>query len=120
MLSNRLAVIALSPEVRPRLMQRTRDYVRRGHLVLEQWMAGHDDTFSISGPQAGAIGFVRYCLDINSTPLADQLRQEKSVLVVPGDHFGMDRFLRLSSGLPRDYLVAALDRVHEFIVERRD
>jgi len=120
MLSNRLALIALSPEVRPRLMRRTRDYVRRGYPVLAQWVAEHGDTLAISPPQAGAIAFPRYHLDINSTLLAERLRREKSVLVVPGDHFGMDRFLRLSFGLPRDYLLAALDRISDLILELQD
>ncbi len=38
-------------------------------------------------------------------------------MIVPGDHFGMDHFVRVSYGLPHDYLVSALDRVHDLIVE---
>ena len=76
------------------------------------------DEVEIEGaPDAAAIAFVRYNLDINSTVLADRLRTEKSVLIVPGDHFGMDHFLRISFGLPHDYLVPALDRIHDLIVE---
>ena len=116
-LANHLAAIALSPEVRPRIIQRTRDYIREGYPVLKEWMDGHGDTFSLTPSQAAAITFVRYHLDINSTDLADRLRREKGVLIVPGDHFGMDHFLRISFGLPRDYLVPALDRIHELIVE---
>jgi hypothetical protein len=80
-------------------------------------MEGHENTFSLTPPGAAAIAFVRYHLDINSTVLAERLRQEKSTLIVPGDHFGMDNYLRISFGLPHDYLVAALDRIHELIVE---
>jgi aspartate/methionine/tyrosine aminotransferase len=116
-LANHLAAIALSPEVRPRLLQRTRSYIREGYPVLEAWMKGHGDTFSLAPPQAAAIAYVRYHLQVNSTALAERLRAEKSVLIVPGDHFGMDRYLRISYGLPHDYLVPALDRVHELIVE---
>jgi aspartate/methionine/tyrosine aminotransferase len=47
----------------------------------------------------------------------ERLRVEKSVLIVPGDHFGMDHFLRISFGLPHETLVPALDRVHDLIVE---
>jgi aspartate/methionine/tyrosine aminotransferase len=115
-LANHLAAHALSPAVRPRILQRTRDYIRKGYPVLERWMAGHGDTFSLVPPQAAAIAFVRYHLDVNSTVLTDRLRTEKSVLIVPGDHFGMDRYLRISYGLPHDYLVPALDRIHELIV----
>lgn len=115
MLSNHLAAIALSPEVQPRLIQRTRNYIRKGFPVLEQWMNQHKGTFSFTPPQAAAIAFVRYNLNINSTEFAERLIKEKSVLLVPGDHFGMDKFLRISYGLPHDYLTAALDRIHELI-----
>ncbi len=117
MLSNKLAAIALSPEVRPRIIKRTRDYIRKGYPVLRQWMDSHQETFSFTPPQAAAITFVRYHLDINSTEFIERLRKEKSVLIVPGDHFGMDHFVRISFGLPHDYLTAALDRVHELIEE---
>jgi len=115
MLSNQLAAIALSPEVRPRLLARTRKYIRRGYPVLKSWMDDHSDTFSLTPPDAAAIAFVSYQLDINSTDLADRLRREKSVLLVPGDHFGMDHLLRISFGLPHDYLLPALDRIHELV-----
>lgn len=115
MLSNKLATIALSPEVRPRLLQRTRDYIRKGYPVLKQWMDSHTGMFSITPPQAAAIAFVRYHLDVNSTLLMERLLKEKSVLIVPGDHFGRDNYLRISYGLPHDYLTGALDRIHELI-----
>jgi aspartate/methionine/tyrosine aminotransferase len=117
MLSNQLAALALSPEVRPRIIQRTREYIRRGYPVLEQWMNSRKDTFTFTSPQAAAITFARYHLDINSTQFEERLRHEKSVLIVPGDHFGMDHFVRISFGLPHDYLTAALDRINDLIVE---
>ncbi len=117
MLANKLAAIALSPEVRPRLLQRSRDYIRRGYPILDAWMEEHEGTFTVVPPQAAAIAFVRYHLDVNSTDLVNRLMREKSVLIVPGDHFGLDHHLRISFGLQPDYLRAGLDRIHELIVE---
>jgi aspartate/methionine/tyrosine aminotransferase len=117
MLSNRLASLALSPQVRPRLIQRTRDYIRRGFPILKEWMDSHPGLFSVIRPQAAAIAFPRYHLEVNSTHLVDRLMREKSVLVVPGDHFGMDHHLRISFGLAPAYLTAGLERIHELIVE---
>jgi aspartate/methionine/tyrosine aminotransferase len=117
MLANGLAAIALSPEVRPRLLARTRDYIRKGYPVLESWMDDHRDTLSLIPPDAAAIAFIRYNLDVNSTELAERLYREKRVLVVPGDHFGMDHYLRISFGLPHDYLIAGLARIREVIEE---
>jgi aspartate/methionine/tyrosine aminotransferase len=117
MLANKLAALALSPEVRPRLIQRTRDYIRRGFPILDGWLEGHEGIFEMIPPRAAAIAFARYHLDINSTELVTRLMQEKSVLIVPGDHFGLDHYLRISYGLPPEYLRAGLDRIHELIVE---
>ena len=117
MLSNKLAAYALSPEVRTRLIQRTRGYIRQGYPILEGWMASHGNTFSLTPPDAAAIAFVRYHLDINSSQFTERLRKEKGVLIVPGDHFGMDRFVRISFGLPEDYLVPGLNRIQELILE---
>ena len=119
MLSNKLAAIALSPEVRLRLLKRSRDYIRQGFPILEGWLESHGGTFSLVPSKAAAIAFARYQLDVNSTELVDRLTHEKSVLIVPGDHFGVDHYLRISFGLPPDYLRAGLDRIHELIVELR-
>jgi aspartate/methionine/tyrosine aminotransferase len=117
MLSNQLAAIALSPQVRPRLLQRTRDYIRRGYPILDAWLESHEGMFTVVPPEAAAIAYVRYHLDINSTELVQRLMEEKSVFIVPGDHFGMDRYLRISYGLPQDYLKAGLERIHALIVD---
>ena len=115
MLSNQLASLALSEEVRPRLIQRTRDYIRSGFPVLETWFKSHPGLFSLVPPQAAAIAFVRYDLEINSSHLVDRLMREASVLIVPGDHFGLDHHLRISFGLPQDYLRGGLERIDTLV-----
>ncbi len=117
MLSNQLAALALSPEVRSWLLRRTRSYIRRGYPVLQSWMDLHPGSFSLRPPDAGAIAFIRYHFDINSTQLVERLALEKSVLIVPGDHFSIDHFVRVSFGLPHSDLRPALDRFHEMIEE---
>jgi aspartate/methionine/tyrosine aminotransferase len=82
-------------------------------------MESHGGAFSLTPPQAAAIAFIRYHLDINSSVFTERLRKEKSVLIVPGDHFGMDKFVRISFGLPHDYLVEALNRIHDLVTELR-
>jgi aspartate/methionine/tyrosine aminotransferase len=117
MLSNKLAAFALSPEVRPRIIKHVRDYVRRGFPVLEEWLRSQAGLFTLVPPQAAAIAFVRYHLEVNSTELVQRLVNEKSVFIVPGDSFGLDHFLRISFGLPHEYLVPALARIQELLVE---
>jgi aspartate/methionine/tyrosine aminotransferase len=115
MLSNILATIALKPAVRERILARTRKILQNNYPVLNEWVNNHNELFSMVPSQAGAIAYFRYNLSIGSTELVERLRDEKSVLIVPGDHFGMDRFLRVGYGSPADYLQAGLDRVHDLI-----
>lgn len=117
MLSNHLTALALSPEVRPRILARTRGYIQRGYGVLEEWARENGDVVRLFPPQAAAISFARYEAEVNSTELVERLRKEHSVLTVPGDHFGIDRCLRISFGLPHDYLTAGLERIHAGLLE---
>jgi aspartate/methionine/tyrosine aminotransferase len=43
------------------------------------------------------------------------LRDEKSVLVVPGDHFGMDHYLRIGYGYDREVLKKGLELFSELL-----
>ena len=119
-LSNQLAAVALSPEVRSKLLQRTRDYIRRGYTIFEEWMQSHGDLLSIVPPGAAAIAFPRYELEVNSTTFVERLIKEKSVLVAPGDHFNVDRHLRISFGLPPEYVRGGLERIHQLLTEMAD
>ena len=114
-LSDALARVALDPARRPAVLARTRRIVRDNLPVIEDWLRAHDPMFSWIPPQAGAIVYARYNYAINSTELVTRLREEKSVLVVPGDHFGMDGYLRLGYGERPDYLKQGLDRLHALL-----
>jgi hypothetical protein len=113
-LSDRLARVALQPERRARLFERTRGILRRNLPLIEDWLRDAGG-FHWIRPEAGAIVYVRYDHRINSTVLVNRLREEKSVLVVPGDHFGMDGYLRLGFGEAPEYNRAGLDRVKELL-----
>ncbi|WP_419950388.1 aminotransferase class I/II-fold pyridoxal phosphate-dependent enzyme [Candidatus Palauibacter sp.] len=116
-LSDVAARRVLSPEVRPRVLERTRGIIRANLPRLTGWLDDRDDLFSYRAPDAGAICYVRYALDINSSELAERLRAEKSVLLVPGDHFGMDHYLRVGFGNPAAELEEALGRVAALLEE---
>lgn len=118
-LSNKLATIALQPETRCWLLDRTRKYIRSGFPVLQQWIDDHPGLFSLTPPDASAVAFLRYDLDVNSSRLVERLHSEKSVLIVPGDHFGLDHHIRISFGLPHEYLVSGLAQIAGLIEEIR-
>lgn len=115
-LSDLMARAALVPERRAQLLERTRAMLRANLPLIERWLHDHDPAFSWIRPEAGAIFYVKYRYPINSTELVTRLRESKSVLVVPGDHFGMDGYLRLGFGERPDYLRAGLDRLHDLLI----
>ncbi|MEW5982713.1 MAG: aminotransferase class I/II-fold pyridoxal phosphate-dependent enzyme [Acidobacteriota bacterium] len=116
-ISDRLAIAALEPPVRARILDRTRRILRTNLPVIADWLDHHPERFSYVPPDAGAIVYVRYHDPVNSTALVDRLRVEKSVLIVPGDHFGMDGYLRIGFGSETTYLRSALDRVTALLNE---
>jgi len=114
-LSDRLARHALTPAVRARILQRTRRILTANLPVMTAWLDAHGDRFTYAPPEAGAIVYVKYRDTINSVDLVDRLREEKSVLIVPGDHFGMDGYLRIGFGSEVRYLRDGLDRLADLL-----
>lgn len=116
-LSDRLARHALEPGRRGQILARTRAILNENFPIMKAWLDGHGDLFEYAAPDAGAIVYVRYGSPINSTALVTRLRLEKSVLIVPGDHFGMDGYLRIGFGDDPKYLGEGLQRLHDLLVE---
>lgn len=110
-LSDTLARLALEPATRPKILARTRKILTENFALLSNWMDGQEGRFSYRSPDAGAICYTRYRPSINSTEFAEALRTEMDLLVVPGDHFGMDHYLRLGFGPPATDLEEALERL---------
>ena len=119
MLSDRLARFVLQKRRRAEVLERTRSILRKNYPVLRDWIEDHGALFSHVPPAAGAICFVRYALAMNSTDLVERLRKEKSVLLVPGDMFGLDGYVRIGVGPPRGYLLAGLDRFDALLKEMK-
>jgi aspartate/methionine/tyrosine aminotransferase len=115
-LSDALARRALEPDRRARILARTRRILNLNFPVIAEWLDAHGGLFSYTPPDAGAIVYVRYHYDINSTDLVTRLREQKSVLIVPGDHFGMDGYLRIGFGEETAYLREGLGRLKDFII----
>ena len=115
-LSDHLAEKALEPARRARILERTRELLTRNLDIAMEWVDGQDRLKTIV-PKAGAFLMLSYEQDINSSELAERLRVEKSILVVPGDHFGMDGWLRVGFGDDTDTLRRGLDRLSEMLKE---
>jgi aspartate/methionine/tyrosine aminotransferase len=116
-MSDALAQIALRPANRKKILQRTRRILKTNFPVLESWLNRQEGIFHYLPPKAGAIAFARYDLDINSTELVEWLRDRKSVLLCPGDHFEMDGYVRFGYGEKKEYMIKALELIQEGINE---
>ncbi len=110
-INDRLARIALAPARREQLLARTRSILRANYPILRDWLSARAPLLSHIAPEAGAIAFVRYHHAINSTRFIERLRDEHSVLVVPGDHFDMDGYLRIGFGSDPAHLSTSLERI---------
>ena len=62
-------------------------------------------------PVAGAIAYLKYRLPIRSARLAERIRTEQSVLIVPGAMFGLGKGFRVGFGFDMEQTRKALDRV---------
>ena len=117
MLSDRLARAALEPGKRQAILARTRGILRRQLPEVEAWIRSHEAFLEYIPPVSGAIVLIRYRLPIGSTALFDRLRLEKSVLITPGAHFGIGRYLRIGYGYDPMTLREGLARTGELLTK---
>jgi aspartate/methionine/tyrosine aminotransferase len=119
MLTDRLASAALEPARRAWILNRTRETVRANYPPLQQWLADHADIFSHVPPKAGAIAWAGLRDGRNSAQMAEELRVQKSVLLVAGEQMGMESFVRFGFGGDPGHLHKALGRIDEYLREAR-
>ena len=96
--SDHLAAVALDPRVREKLIERTRRILNANYPVLEAWLKSFGDTFTWQPPQAGAICWAHYRGAMSASEIVEKIRAQHSVLLVPGEQFGMPGFLRFGFG----------------------
>ena len=110
-MSDALATLALRPDVRPKILERTRGIIRSNWDMMEGWLKAQNGELSWRAPDAGAIVWARYKSNVNSSAFAEALRVEHDVLIVPGDQFGVDGYIRIGFGSPAEELKGPLERI---------
>lgn len=115
MLSDRLTAFAAHPDNRDRILARTRSIVRQNLPPVEAWIEEHRDVLSFVRPVAGAIVYLEYDLPIASSELVDRIRREQSVLLVPGQMFGVGNGLRIGFGFDPEETIKGLERVSPYL-----
>jgi aspartate/methionine/tyrosine aminotransferase len=119
MLTDRLACVALEPKRRAWILNRTREILLRNYPALRVWLESRADSFSHLPPKAGAIAWAGLRGGRNSAQMAQELREQKSVLLVPGEQLGKESFVRLGFGGDPEHLQKALERIDEWLQENR-
>jgi aspartate/methionine/tyrosine aminotransferase len=107
----------MEPTKRGQILERTRGIIRAQLPRLEGWIHTHDDIFRYARPIAGAIAYVKYDLPVTSTKLVDRIRRDRSVLLVPGDAFGLGKGIRFGFGYDIEHTLKGLARVDETLAE---
>jgi len=97
-LSQYLATWLLTPMNRARVLDRSRRILTRNAAVFGEWVSSRNRGISYLPPEAGGMVFFRYPHALSSRVLCERLRTEASVLVVAGEWFGMDGYLRVGIG----------------------
>ncbi len=110
-LSSSLAELALTDPVRQKLLKRTKYIIQEGETILRSWVDENEGLVSMISPQATAAGFVRYHLEPRSLEVAKTLLEKSRVLVIPGEHFGIEHHLRITHGVDPVHLNIALRRI---------
>ncbi len=116
-LSEAVAARVLEPARRQRILDRNRGMLRENLELLNTWVAEQGDMVAFVPPEAGGMAFLRYHHPVGSTELSTRLRKEQSLLVLPGDVYGMDGYLRLGIGERREVLAAGLRILGRFFGE---
>jgi len=110
-ISDAVARVAVRPENREKLYARTRAILQHNLPIMREWVAGFGGFLTFREPRAGALCLMRYHSDTPSYELAERIRVEQSVLIVPGVQLGLEGFLRIWLGGRPEFLSEGLRRI---------
>ncbi|GAB5391331.1 MAG: aminotransferase [Alteromonas macleodii] len=112
--SEYVANIVLEPTFRHQVLTRSKEFLIDNLNRISEWV-DENSWASFVPPKAGGMAFIRYDLPVNSTELAHEFRQELSVLILPGDVYGLDGYFRVGIGAPSDHLEKGLERISHYV-----
>ncbi len=113
--SEYVADIVVQPAKRDEILARSRRILNENVSILSNWLNNNANLFSCILPKAGGMAFVRYTMDINSSELVHKLREHRSIMLLPGDVYGMDQFIRLGIGAPTSHIEEGLKHLSDYV-----
>jgi aspartate/methionine/tyrosine aminotransferase len=90
--------------------------IRQDNLkALNEWAGEEGDLLNWAEPTAGFTIFPKYRCRLGSSKLCERLLKEEGVLLSPGDHFGVEKHLRINIGMRGESLPTGLERLARFM-----
>jgi aspartate/methionine/tyrosine aminotransferase len=112
-LSDAIACFAVQQDIREKLYERTHRIVREQLPLVQAFVKESNGLLEFNVPDATAMAFMRWRGPGTTGELCKRLLEKHSTLVVDGRLMGLDGFVRVWSGAPRDKLVEGLRRFGE-------
>jgi DNA-binding transcriptional MocR family regulator len=116
MVSDRLTAVAMEPSHRERILARTRGVIRANLPELESWIA-QQPMLRYIRPVAGAIAFAEVDLPTPTREIVERIRRDRSVLLVPGEMFGVANGIRFGFGYDVQHTLKGLALAAETLSE---
>jgi aspartate/methionine/tyrosine aminotransferase len=110
-ISDAVARTAVRADNREKLFARTRGILQQNLPTMRSWVESFGGFLEFGEPRAGALCLVRYRSSTSSLAVAERVRVNQSVLIVPGAHLGLEGFLRIWLGGRPEFLAEGLRRV---------
>lgn len=114
-LSDAVATFAVREDIRDKLYERTHRIVREQLPLVQAFLKESGGKLEFNMPDATAMAFLRWRGAGTTAELCKRLLEKRSTLIVDGKLMGLDGFVRVWSGAPRDKLVEGLRRFAEEI-----
>lgn len=106
MIDDYLAAVAL--ENRSKILDRNLGIIRSNVEILDHWVNG-EERVSYIKPVAGTTAFLHYDYDITSRDFCSRLIDMDGTFLVPGECFGMEKWLRIGYAFDPRVLEKGLD-----------
>jgi aspartate/methionine/tyrosine aminotransferase len=110
--SDRLTAVGMEPSRREEIFARTRGIIRSNLPDLESWLS-EQPMLRYVRPVAGAIAFVEVDVSVPTREVVERIRRERSVLLVPGEMFGIDNGIRFGFGYDIQHTLKGLSLAGE-------
>jgi aspartate/methionine/tyrosine aminotransferase len=111
-----IAEQVLEPDLRQRLLARTRGLIEQGLGTLRAWLDDDGSVLRWTPPEAAAFAFLQLPSETDGDRWTAELRDRSSVLLAPGSAFGHPGFVRLTYALDPDRLAGALARITPHLI----